>query len=247
MPTLLLSDRPHRDNQLLWRAAIHLGWRVERIRGWRPPETVVEPPLVPYVEGLLMDYLKQEYGFEGGEPPSDWLCRLPWEYRRRAIRLTTLDQELPLVEPVFLKPPNDKSFPARVYGPGSEPPPDVPRGIDVLAAEPVAWEAEYRCFVLESQVVALSPYLRQGELAESSDFFAPPQEIDAARAFAESLLADARVQTPAAVVLDVGSIQGRGWAAVELNAPWGSGIYGCDPTAVLNVLLRSAQEASSSS
>jgi hypothetical protein len=38
------------------------------------------------------------------------------------------------------------------------------------------------------------------------------------------------------VVVDVGVIPGRGWAAVELNACWASGVYGCDPAAVLGVL-----------
>jgi hypothetical protein len=38
------------------------------------------------------------------------------------------------------------------------------------------------------------------------------------------------------VVADVGIIPGRGRAAVELHARWGSGVYGCDPAAVLGVL-----------
>lgn len=31
-------------------------------------------------------------------------------------------------------------------------------------------------------------------------------------------------------------MEGRGWAVVEQNAAWGSGIYGCDPEEVLEVL-----------
>lgn len=38
------------------------------------------------------------------------------------------------------------------------------------------------------------------------------------------------------VVLDIGTISGRGWAVVEANAAWGSGIYGCDPMEVLGVI-----------
>jgi hypothetical protein len=40
------------------------------------------------------------------------------------------------------------------------------------------------------------------------------------------------------VVLDVGVIGERGWAVIETNAAWGSGIYGCDPKAVLQVIRR---------
>jgi hypothetical protein len=38
------------------------------------------------------------------------------------------------------------------------------------------------------------------------------------------------------VVVDIGRISGRGWAVVEANAAWGSGIYGCNPAMVLPVL-----------
>jgi hypothetical protein len=52
--------------------------------------------------------------------------------------------------------------------------------------------------------------------------------------------ADKDVALPPAVVLDVGLIAGRGWAVVEPNAAWGSGVYGCDPAAVLPVLRRAS-------
>jgi hypothetical protein len=56
-------------------------------------------------------------------------------------------------------------------------------------------------------------------------------------AFAEQVLwASGTTKT---VVVDVGVIPGRGWAAVEHHACWGSGVYGCDPAAVLGVLRQS--------
>jgi len=42
-------------------------------------------------------------------------------------------------------------------------------------------------------------------------------------------------------VLDVGRIAGRSWAIIETNGAWGAGLYGCDPGAVLPVLLRATQ------
>ncbi len=45
---------------------------------------------------------------------------------------------------------------------------------------------------------------------------------------------------PPAVVLDVGRIEGRGWAVVELKPAWSSGLDACDPAGVLRVLQRAS-------
>ena len=60
------------------------------------------------------------------------------------------------------------------------------------------------------------------------------------KSFIKTVLADERVDLPKAAVVDVGVIAGRGWAVVEQNAAWGSGLYGCDPAEVLRVLQQSA-------
>jgi hypothetical protein len=56
-------------------------------------------------------------------------------------------------------------------------------------------------------------------------------------------LADARVDFPRSLLLDARIIAGRGWAVVEQNAAWGSGIYDCDPAIVLEVLRYAAVPA----
>ena len=53
---------------------------------------------------------------------------------------------------------------------------------------------------------------------------------DAVR-FARSVLEDPTVELPPAVTLDVGRIASRGWAVIETNPAWASGLYGCDPKA----------------
>src|SRR5207253_137307 len=97
------------------------------------------------------------------------------------------------------------------------------------------------CFVLDGTVQTFSPYLREGQLAQLPDGSWPWSEIEAqeAKAFANQVLADRKVDIPSALALDIGIIEGRGWAVVESNAAWGSGIYGCDPLAVLRVVRRS--------
>lgn len=110
----------------------------------------------------------------------------------------------------------------------------------VLVSDPVSWESEFRCFVLEKRVAAISIYSRNGDLVETEDgnWPASPSEWKDALGFANQVLQDARVTFPPAGVLDVGVIKDQGWAAVEANACWGAGIYGCDPHTVLQTLAR---------
>ncbi len=240
MTTLLLSSRATDDNQALWRAALQLGWSVERVRGITLPEGLNDTEILLYVEPLLAPTIAEQLGLTLIEPPEDWLVTLPHEYRRRAIRLTTLGEARRLQSPMFVKPPNDKSFEASLYPSGAELPAEFDDGMRVLVGEPVTFEVEYRCFVLDRIIRAMSPYVRGEHLAKLSDFAFPEAEANEARTFAGTLLADRSVVVPKAVVLDVGRIADSGWAAVELNGAWGSGIYGCDPVEVLHVIRQAA-------
>jgi hypothetical protein len=67
-------------------------------------------------------------------------------------------------------------------------PPDLP----VLVSEPVVFEIEVRCFVVEREVAALSPYIRGGELARNAagEWEADQAEIEAASATIGAMLAD---------------------------------------------------------
>jgi ATP-grasp domain, R2K clade family 2 len=240
MPTLILTPRFTEDAQALWRAANRLGWNVERLRSWEVPEGLRQvPEPVLYLEALFGQTLAAQFGLQLLEPEIDWLPNLPAEYRQRRVSLTTLGACRELVEPAFIKPPNDKSFPAKVYT-GAE----LPHGYDedspVLVAEVVEWETEFRCFILDRQLQTISIYLRSGELQRDLEFAATDVELAAASSFVRTILADDRIQLPRAAVVDVGVIARRGWAVVEQNAAWGSGIYGCDPLRVLEVLRYAA-------
>lgn len=240
MPTLVLTPRFTEDAQALWRAAGQLGWQVERLQSWRVPEhllTVPEPVL--YLETLFGPTLAGQFGLKLLEPPDDWLPRLPDEYRKRAVRLTTFADARSLTTPAFVKPPNSKSFPARVYL-GSELPDGYADDSPVLVSEVVTWEKEFRGFVLDRQLRTFSIYLRNGELQKDNGYAMTDDEAAEVTAFVNLVLADERVDLPRTAVLDVGVIGGRGWAVVEQNAAWGSGLYGCDPAEVLRVLRHAA-------
>ena len=240
MPTLVLTPRFTEDAQALWRAAHGLGWDVERLASWSVPDGlkgVADPVL--YLEGLMGPTLAGEFGLELVEPPLDWQPRLPEAYRKRPVRLTTLGEARSSVGLAFVKPPNDKTFPARAYRP-EELPTEYPDDTPVLIAEVVAWEKEFRLFLLDRRIRTLSIYLRDGEIQRPLGYAHTPEEEAELLAFVGPLLADPRVDLPRAAVLDVGVIRDRGWAVVEQNAAWGSGIYGCDPAEVLEVLRHAA-------
>jgi ATP-grasp domain, R2K clade family 2 len=240
MPTLIFTPRYTEDSQALWKAAGALGWQVERLANWRVPEHVRQlPDPVLYGEALFGPTLAEQLGLQLLNPPEDWLVRLPKPYKLREISLMTMGAAKQNEALAFVKPPNDKSFPAGVYS-GSQLPAEYPDEMTVLVSGVVTWEKEFRCFILNRELRTYSIYSRYGELQREADFVSTPEEDKLVEEFISRLLADPEVDLPKATVVDVGMIQGKGWACVEQNAAWGAGIYGCSPSAVLEVLQHAA-------
>lgn len=243
MPTLILTPRFTEDTQALWQAAVRLGWQVERLSSWRIPDHIkgiAEPVL--YSEALFGPTLGEQIGLLLANPPEDWLVQLPFEYRKRNIILTTLGEARAHPGPAFIKPPNDKSFPASVYS-GSELPQEYEDAMSVLISDVVHWDSEFRCFILDRQLMTFSLYARDGELQREQGFAYVEAEAVELADFVSRLLGDERVPLPRATVVDVGVIKGKGWAVVEQNAAWGAGIYGCDPDCCLEVIRHAATPA----
>src|SRR6266545_956768 len=241
MPTLLLSARQTDDAQLLWRACIAAKWNVARVHGWQVSSLAASDVAI-YGEPLFAQHVAQTLGLRLVKPPLDWLPCLPAHWRGRDVRLTTLADARNVAERAFIKPAAEKCFDARVYPSGSElpAPGPLPEDLPVLVQEVVAWTIEFRCFVLERRVAAVSVYWRDGLLAKSEDgaWISSDVELNEATEFCESVLRDPNVAVPDAVVLDVGVIRNHGWAVIECNAAFSAGIYGCNPVAVLPVLRR---------
>lgn len=243
MPTLIFTPRYTEDSQSLWKAAASLGWNVERLTSWRIPESFRQlPEPVLYCEALFGPTLAEQLGLRLIDPPEDWLVRLPMPHKLREISLTTLGQARQSTHAAFVKPPNDKSFPAGVYV-GADLPTEFPDDMPVLVSEVVTWEKEFRCFILDRTLCTYSLYSRYGELQRDADFASAPDEDADVEAFINTLLADENVDLPRATVVDIGLIQGKGWACVEQNAAWGAGIYGCTPSTVLEVLRHASVKA----
>jgi hypothetical protein len=223
-------------------AAARLNWRVERLSSWRVPEELCDTGVAIYGEPLFVTVVAGPLGTDVLDPSENWLPDVPGEYLRRWVRLSTLGEARQVTSPTFIKPVADKCFDAKVYAQGAELPPasDLDDSEHVLMSEPVVWEIEFRAFVMDRKVVTLSPYLRHGELVEQPDgsWAAEPDEVSAAEAFCKAVLSDSHLSVPPAFVLDVGIIADHGWAVIEANPAWGSGLYGCDPEEVLRVVRR---------
>ncbi|MEU8135737.1 ATP-grasp domain-containing protein [Streptodolium elevatio] len=156
----------------------------------------------------------------------------------RRVEAMPLGRARALRGPRFVKPPADKTFPARVYGDGSElPGPDVAdQDAVVLVSEVVRFRAEFRVFLLDGRVRAASRYAVDGDLAVTP-WDGCAEEADA-EAFAAEVAADPTSGLPSAVVVDIGHTDAGEWAVVEANAAWASGGYACDDDGVLEVVMR---------
>lgn len=237
MPTLILSPRYTTDSSALWRAAVEENWQVERLSGWRLDRNLTGEIAI-YGEHLFAVAVAEQLSLALLRPPLDWLTHLPTQYLRREIHYTELTSVDSYSLPAFIKPAEDKCFPARVY---TDPDaiPDralLPLQTPILISEPVNWQLEFRCFVLEHNVVTISIYAKDGEFIQDQGVF--HSELSEALGFANQIMNNASIEFPPSGVLDVGYIEGRGWAVVEANPAWGSGIYGCDPHQVLKTIAR---------
>ena len=238
-PIVLLGPRMTDDSVAVWRTCLELGWLSERIQGWRIPEhlSAAGRPVMIYGEPLFAEAVADQTGLVLLEPSIDWLTTVPREYLLRDIELMTLGEARARTSPAFVKPADGKIFEPKVYASGNELPTDehVDQDIAVLRSGIVDFRLEVRCFVRERNIVSLSPYWRDGELARDEEELWSFQdgEEDAARAFADSVLADGRIALPPACTLDVGRLDDGAWAIIEANPCWGAGLYGCDPKEVL--------------
>lgn len=244
MPALIVSARYTSDAATLRQTAQRIGWNTLRLDGQQIPEWF------ECEDGNVALYYTPPRAFDVAQQlsltllgcDSRWLLDLPCEFLQREIRQMTLREALQLPERRFIKPALSKSFPGKVYDADSlaKATAEFLPTCLVHVAEQVDWSVEYRCFVLDKRVVTISPYKRHGEIIR--DHFdrlsAPNHEVETAKQFCDSVLECPSVASPAAFVVDVGVITGRGWAVIEPNECWAAGIYGCDPESVLQTLLR---------
>lgn len=183
------------------------------------------------------------------EPTFDLLSQLPQEFRSREVEYVPFRDLSRLKSPTFVKPADalNKRFDAGVYSnirdiriQG-----EVNADCPVLIAEPVDWSAEFRCFIVDRKIVAWSPYVSFGRpnwkpFSRGTISDQPPPSV---AAFCNRLFSRPEILIPPAFVMDIGLIDDRGWAVVEFNPAWCSGVLGADPAKVIAVLDRACQDS----
>jgi hypothetical protein len=247
MPTLLLSRTCQPEARVLAAHARRAGWGVQWLQKRHGPVHLHGREFALYAETDIALRVAKLHGLALIEPTLDLLACFPHCYLRRQVDFMSLAEAENLAEPKFIKPADctAKVFDAAVYKEGrfilreDELSPSTP----VLAAEPVDWGIEYRVIVLERRVVAYSPYICGGWLARNAEgrWPYPADEAEQMLAFARRFLADDSIALPPAFVLDVGLIAARGWAVVEMNPAWCSGLLGCELNLMLPVLRRACR------
>lgn len=246
MPTLLLSTMGLQAAPTLAEVARRSGWGVVALDENPSPRTSGQ--LVYYGGSDVALSVAARFRLALLEPPLDLLARLPLEFRLRAVEYGAFRDLSRLKAAAFIKPadPLNKAFDAGISADFRNI--RAPQGVDsctpILVAEPVQWLAEYRCFILERKIAAMSPYLSFGRPVwrphgQGSE---EARECSHVRAFCERMFSLSRVAFPPAFVMDVGLIEERGWAVVEFNPVWCSGLLGADPHRVLAVLRRASQD-----
>ncbi|WP_156756272.1 ATP-grasp domain-containing protein [Actinokineospora pegani] len=231
--TVLFPPRLTASAEAILAAAARRGLRTVRLPSFELPAGLTAQHL--HAGPSFADAVGAPLGIALLEAPADWLARLPGEFTRRAVRFMPIREAWALRYPVFAKSPNDKGIRAMIYSDGSRLPgadavdPDTP----VLVSDVTRFDAEVRLHVLDNAVVAASRYARDGR----RDLGPAPTD---ALAFAADLLSAVGSTLPSAVVVDIGVVDG-GWAVIEANAAWASGIYVADPDTALDVVLRAAR------
>lgn len=242
MKSLILPPRFSPDSIALRGAALEAGWHVERLSSWRVSDSLKTENIAIYGESLFCAVVADQLSVFLLEPPFEWLASIPKEYLLRDVIFCDLAEAKGFSERAFFKPADDKCFAAQVYDNGTSlPVPEVlPDDTPVLVSEPVEWNAEFRFFVLNGEIATFSPYSRCGELIQDAngDWLASEEETEQAGSFCRNLLENFASSLPPSVVVDIGEIVGRGFAVIEANPCFASGIYGCDASKVLRVVER---------
>ena len=245
MPLLVVYSRFSRDSRILRETAQRIGWETLRLDGWQLPDWIDHDAreiaifaTMPDAQSIAEQFSRTLLGC-----PANWLPSLPASSLKRSVTCMPLRNALSHSDGQFVKSAITKHLPGKVRTTDELVQDAMGLHPDVLVytAEPVNFLLEYRCFVTDGRVATMSAYRRHKQIFDENvtRLNEPSDEKNAALDFATSVLRASDVEVPPAVVLDVGYIDGRGWAVIEANECWASGVYHCDPVQVLEV-LRSA-------
>jgi hypothetical protein len=234
MLTLLLTPRETEETRRMASAARLRGLLVRQPERWIIPDHLDPANTLVYGGELFVELACATLGLRKPVVSPAWLPNLPATLLGRAVRLTTFAAARANPTPAFVKPVQDKCFPAAVYPTGAALPLHVDDSELVYVAEPVTFLREYRYFLLDGIVLTGSTYAEHGVPAA--------HEASSAGYRGGVPVAEGAFRATAgldrAAVIDVGEIAGGRHVVVEANALPESALYGADEHVVLVALAR---------
>lgn len=232
-PLLLLHTCADCNTNDIWRAAINTGWTTERVDMTGRVNIPSNTPKVRYYGNTLhMEMIANQLPIKCIPLDLNVLARTP--LAKRQITLMRAEELNESTEDRFIKPAQNKWFPAKVYKAGESPkrsqggaglPSDF-----IYVQEPVDMINEVRCFCLNGSVHTASYYRIGHEYCPLGiDEVDRPEIID-------QMVAILAADFPAGVVLDFAYTSNHEWCFLEPNEAWSSGLYGCNPSKCLEVI-----------
>lgn len=245
---MLLITTPNYRGEVsaLAKTASALGWDVYN-GGWRIPAHLLHEPGAVYGEQFFCEAVADQMKWKLLSNPLDWLTKLPEEYTRRSITYTTLSEARKITERKFIKPADDKCFPAKVYESGDEL--SKLSIIDTAAAlisDVMTFTSEYRCFVKDRKITTACCYWykhfgKEPEIDSPINYFA---NNDLVIEFANKFLEDTRIECAPSAVIDIArykSDEGLKFVVLESNPVYSSGLYGCEMVAALDSIAAACE------
>lgn len=218
---LLIPEKPDGERDSVAEGWDRSGGSVLRLgRFWEPPD-LDRRAIRIYGNETFGLVLAQKLDLQLHSPSDELLTELPNGLLQRSVRGVPMTGILDITFPAFVKSVVPKQIPSRVYATAEELRSQcigLKQDMRFLVSQPVEFESEVRCFVLEGQVLAASAYEGSADVGQASNF-------------AASVAHNLSQSHP--IVIDVGRLRNGSWAVVEFNAAWGSGLNGCDPDRIL--------------
>lgn len=238
---IVLSPNFSEDSMIINQATIDTEFTAMRFGSWNIPAVYQNDVVAVYGEDLFTTIVAEQCNLKLLKPEDDWLASIPLKYTLRSISYNRFGN-IQDVKNKFIKPVDFKFFPAGVYTSvdkiqGFK---TIDKNIEVFISDVVDWSIEVRCFVIDRKVQTWSTYIYNGEI-KLKDTMLKHEETEMLN-FLNDFLADATIDLPEAVVIDVGYIPKKGWALIEANPVWSSGVYACNPKKVIQTIMRSCQK-----
>ncbi len=235
---IALSPMYTEDSNNLKKASLNSPYELSRFNAkWNVPEEFRTDVIAVYGEDIYAEIVSEQCDLILMKPEDNWLAGISEKFTQRKISYGQL-KDFIHEKNIFIKCSDFKSFKAAVYQKIT----DI-KGFDsldleitVFMSEVVEWELEVRCFVLNNEIKTCSSYWRNDtfDISPLSE-----KEQKDMLAFFDSFIQKYASTLPTAIVIDFGIIKGKGWALIEANPAWCSGLYACDAEKALEVIVKS--------